>query len=276
MEVVIDTRETKLIEQLPPPVFSTALLDNGDIHIRDGGHQLMIERKTWCDLYASILDGRYREQRARLLSHRTDCRKIIYIIEGDGMHSLDASVYDMCRRTLYRLAIAYDIIIVYTKNVQETAEWVQWMIKKNTLDIYFQKRDGEQDRIEAVFQRNERKSIQTPKTVLIGTLLSMNGVSYSMANAIAHSFHSLVDFLQVQDQPATAEAQGAQHPVCIGADVQQPPANQDHQADRMRRAQEIRQVLTSLEYTVEKTKNTRKMSSKLADKILLLLGFTPP
>ena len=38
------------------------------------------ERKTTCDLYSSIRDGRYKEQKCRLLNNY-DKRKILYIIE---------------------------------------------------------------------------------------------------------------------------------------------------------------------------------------------------
>ncbi|EER17848.1 Crossover junction endonuclease MUS81, putative [Perkinsus marinus ATCC 50983] len=41
------------------------------------------ERKTWQDLSASIIDGRYDEQKYRLASKATALRRIFYLIEGD-------------------------------------------------------------------------------------------------------------------------------------------------------------------------------------------------
>ncbi len=41
----------------------------------------VIERKTICDLYSSIKDGRYKEQKARLFNNYAK-NQIIYLLEG--------------------------------------------------------------------------------------------------------------------------------------------------------------------------------------------------
>ena len=45
-------------------------LDVGDVVLQtdDGGAALVVERKTWADLASSLTDGRYAEQKARLLA----------------------------------------------------------------------------------------------------------------------------------------------------------------------------------------------------------------
>ena len=43
-------------------------LDLGDVALLSAGHQLVLERKEMGDLSRSITDGRYREQKARMLS----------------------------------------------------------------------------------------------------------------------------------------------------------------------------------------------------------------
>ena len=45
-------------------------LDVGDVVLKtdDGGTALVVERKTWADLASSLTDGRYAEQKARLLA----------------------------------------------------------------------------------------------------------------------------------------------------------------------------------------------------------------
>ena len=47
-------------------------LDVGDVVLTapDGGATLIVERKSWPDLAKSLTDGRYAEQKARLLAAR--------------------------------------------------------------------------------------------------------------------------------------------------------------------------------------------------------------
>ena len=61
-------------------------LDIGDIHIKYNDILYIFERKTVRDLVSSIHDGRYREQKARMLSIY-DKYQLSYIIEEDDVIS---------------------------------------------------------------------------------------------------------------------------------------------------------------------------------------------
>ena len=78
MNLIIDSRETKLLALLRIP-HTVESLPIGDIMIESPDHRLLIERKTCEDLTASIKDGRYREQRSRLLSWKQDNNKVSFI-----------------------------------------------------------------------------------------------------------------------------------------------------------------------------------------------------
>ena len=83
IELVIDNRETELIEKLKEKKikFSVEQLDVGDILYRNGEEViLIIERKSVNDLKASICDGRGREQKARLLGS-TPKERIMYLLK---------------------------------------------------------------------------------------------------------------------------------------------------------------------------------------------------
>ena len=77
----IDYREKKLIEQFKNNKnnknnqnYIISNLDIGDIIIKYNEYiTYIIERKTISDLCSSILDGRYREQKERLLSNFNTC-----------------------------------------------------------------------------------------------------------------------------------------------------------------------------------------------------------
>ena len=86
MTLYIDNREGALIEALAnvhqPRHVEVKQLDMGDILLTTSTvGDWVFERKTMADLAASIKDGRYREQKARLLAH-FPTHRITYMIEG--------------------------------------------------------------------------------------------------------------------------------------------------------------------------------------------------
>ena len=71
IELLIDNRETKIKEHFKNKDYVTIEnLELGDIIFKYNNEiVLIIERKTLSDLAASIKDGRYNEQKKRLLSN---------------------------------------------------------------------------------------------------------------------------------------------------------------------------------------------------------------
>lgn len=57
-------------------------LDVGDVQIVSNSVIIMIERKTCHDMAASVKDGRYREQKARLMASGAAKQHILYVMEG--------------------------------------------------------------------------------------------------------------------------------------------------------------------------------------------------
>lgn len=103
VDVIIDYREKSLLDAFKsataaslPGKLSSANLSAGDIWlVPDNNHDMpfiVIERKTICDLSASVIDGRFKNQKERmkallLLNSNNSSvtsfhRRIIYIIEG--------------------------------------------------------------------------------------------------------------------------------------------------------------------------------------------------
>ena len=79
ISITVDVRERELIRILGNDA-NVKALDMGDVLVRSGW-EWVFERKTLDDLAASIKDGRYREQKSRLLAHYPPHR-ITYILEG--------------------------------------------------------------------------------------------------------------------------------------------------------------------------------------------------
>lgn len=155
--LIIDNRETKLIallanKQVENFNIIVKPLKLGDIVIaRSSKDKLddeewiysntitIFERKTCSDLLSSINDGRYREQKARLLSNFSK-NQVCYIIENNIDKSLDKYRKGGCK--VVRGAIINKIFrdrltVVKTQNLEETVEYLLTICKKVNSNIEF-------------------------------------------------------------------------------------------------------------------------------------------
>jgi len=93
--------------------------------------ELVFERKTLSDMVSSMHDGRYREQKARLLSNIAT-NNISYIVEGDsicqsikrGAKSVSSAYFNMIFRD--------DIHLFFTRDVAETGQMLLSICTKMT------------------------------------------------------------------------------------------------------------------------------------------------
>jgi crossover junction endonuclease MUS81 len=143
MKLVIDNREKKLIEICNNLVKSEKSfsdieivfknLELGDIIIEDseGKELLIIERKTFDDVVASIKDGRYSEQGFRLNGYSNiHNHNIMYLIEGENInkHSSKQLIYSSTISLCYYKGFS----IFRTLNTNETAFTIlNWFLKIN-------------------------------------------------------------------------------------------------------------------------------------------------
>ena len=92
MNLVIDNREKKIIDIFKENnnnIYELENLDLGDFKIISNDKILLIERKTTYDLWCSIKDGRYKEQKFRLdgfIKNNPQNHKVLYIIEFSEKH----------------------------------------------------------------------------------------------------------------------------------------------------------------------------------------------
>ena len=136
--MLLDIRENGLRFLLPTHESKQLLV--GDVwlglsgeHIAKGG--VCVERKEVKDLEASLRDGRYREQRTRLLSYcQEHGARPLYIIEGD----LDSLAVHTPKKTLWkvllRLALRYNIALFQTETLTDTAKLLETIEEQLTAD----------------------------------------------------------------------------------------------------------------------------------------------
>ena len=145
---------------------------------------IIIERKSAADLEASILDGRYREQRARLLSFAQECKAhAAYIIEGD-LDRLQARLKKPAlMKHLTRLALRYHVAVFQTACINETAELCELLVDQWGSDPTTFETPATLSYVETRGVTRESNT-DDPKVFAISVLSSCRGVSAAGAKAI--------------------------------------------------------------------------------------------
>jgi crossover junction endonuclease MUS81 len=136
--ITVDNRETKLYKSLierdldvykEKVIIEKAQLDIGDIHIKFNDITYIYERKTVNDLLSSIKDGRYKEQKHRLLA--SGVTTINYIIEGDNITSIKNSNNQKVLTSIYLNSIYRDKInVFFTSNTDDTCTFLLLLATK--------------------------------------------------------------------------------------------------------------------------------------------------
>lgn len=145
MKIIIDERETGLYEKCHSIITQSnktdvqlfkQVLALGDILIQtdDNKDVLLIERKTFADLNASIRDGRYEEQSYRLThSSGIPLHNIVYLLEGMISQVKDKKIMYSAMTSLYYFK---GFSTIRTMNMQESAEWIVWTTDKIQRDLH--------------------------------------------------------------------------------------------------------------------------------------------
>ena len=130
LNIIIDVREESLYNDIfdrDLDIYKDKIditkktLDIGDIHIKYNDILYIFERKTVRDLISSIHDGRYREQKARMLSIY-DKYQLSYIIEEDDVISSKIfSNKSIIQGAYINTMFRDNIRVLFTKKITETA-----------------------------------------------------------------------------------------------------------------------------------------------------------
>ena len=134
IELLIDNRERELKTFFSN--YSSVKFDNldiGDIVFRyHGDIVVLIERKTIGDLISSIKDGRYREQKLRILNH-VPRDKVIYLLEG-GKISQNNYAGKLVWGSMVSMLIRDGIKIIRTIDVGESIQFIDRIYQRLTKD----------------------------------------------------------------------------------------------------------------------------------------------
>ncbi len=189
--------------------FDLEPLDVGDIQFVDKVSKIpfiIIERKTYADLEASIKDGRYKEQKERMLkAYPYKVRKIL-LLEGDpkkfrmGEKTLNSvivnsmirdhiSVY--CCRDFTEICVLLETIIInLAKYDSEIIKSACTLDGENSIPVF-------ENDLEAYTHSVKvgKKENLTPKICFRNMLCQINGISNTVADALVEKYDSLYAFL---------------------------------------------------------------------------------
>jgi ERCC4-type nuclease len=207
MPIWFDYREKALlklaptVKELTPPVGDIWIGDLSGANLLAGG--VILERKTAADLEASIIDGRYKEQRGRLLAYSKEHKVAFgYVIEGD-LDRLGARLDESALlKHITRLQFHYRIPVVQTASAKETvrlAELIDAQWTKDGGKFAFEcltgdsTANGTNASVTAFTAASYIKSAcrDSPDTFLLGTLTQCRGISEAMARLIMSKYTTL-------------------------------------------------------------------------------------
>jgi ERCC4-type nuclease len=196
-KLIIDTREKLIISKLENYDFSVEQLDLGDIIFKEDDEIiLIIERKTIKDLKASIIDGRIKEQKARLLGSNTN---IMYLIEGD-LYKENIGSFPV--KTLIGSIINTELrdnIRVYRTNTEnETIEFIKKLHDKLQKDGKMFFKDVKVDYSTTL--KKKKKENMTPEIWFRNTLENIPQISDKISNVIVEKYKTYVNLINVYEK----------------------------------------------------------------------------
>ncbi len=116
------------------------VMTTGDYAIQANGHVILVERKTWEDLAASIKDKRIFRNHEKMLAARDLGMRIVYLIEGrmPKPSTMDTRIQGIPMGNLVakldHFAMRDGVWVIHTANATETAERLL-LLGKNLLTL---------------------------------------------------------------------------------------------------------------------------------------------
>ena len=207
MPIWLDYRERGLqsldpsLQTITPPVGDIWIGDMTDNLLQEGG--VILERKSLTDLEASIIDGRYEEQRGRMLAYANEQKVAIgYVIEGQtkgfqGRRFTGDSVLKLISQIQFK----HRIPVFQTASMEDTlalakiieGEWTKakgqfsWQVGAGNVSTP----------VAASYTKSNSRD--TPESFLLGVLTQCRGVSEALARIILEKVKDLEGLMKISE-----------------------------------------------------------------------------
>jgi ERCC4-type nuclease len=195
-KLLIDYREKAIIDLFQAESYKSlnkevVPLEVGDFHyIVNEQLYLVIERKTECDLNASIKDGRWREQKERLDILKASGTRVVFLIERVEPHKRTNIDFKIIRGALVNTIFRDEYPILYSDSFENTVEYLELLYKKISSGEFDKTRGSH---IETCSSSLKKKMSRDDFLRL--TLCSIPRVSINISNKICETYKSLEDLI---------------------------------------------------------------------------------
>ena len=194
MEIIIDNRENSLIKLLEEnkEVFIKKNLEIGDIQFIENDKLIyIVERKTINDLGASIKDGRYKEQKMRLLSNHSN--NIYYIIEGniDDCNTLNRKAL---LGSIINMSFRDNIKVISSNNIKDTYDIIL-QIRRKYNEGKFKEIESSTDNYVSSIKMNKKENM-SKEICNIVQLATIPGVSQKISKIILEKYGSMSNLIE--------------------------------------------------------------------------------
>lgn len=216
LTILVDSREAKLKKYFisgnrtnKDAMISFQGLDIGDVQLINSETNeivYIIERKSISDFYSSINDGRYREQKARILGSVKNKASVAYIVEGNVLDT-SLNLNELQRRivqaAIVNLQLRDKITVYRTSNSVETGMYVDLLHKKLTenpewvsnMETQAQSIENSPSPGYNHLVKTAKRENLTPEICQKVQLAQIPGVSASIADVILSEYNSLVNLI---------------------------------------------------------------------------------
>ena len=197
---LVDNREHKVIEKILHEEFvELSCLPLGDFIIKkDDEVILVIERKSLNDLLSSINDGRYKEQKIRLLSNYSK-EKILYIFEGKlkDCFKNNEKVNKMINGALVNTVLRDKITVIRTDSVTETSDILMNIFGKvrNNIEWFIKTDESKPELDYSSTIKVVKKENMTKEMCQIIQLSQIPGMSTTKAKAVLEKYGNIANLI---------------------------------------------------------------------------------
>ncbi|NDC94799.1 hypothetical protein EB118_12575 [bacterium] len=181
--LLIDFRERdfKVQSDIPHQVCN---LPVGDFVIKTNDQTVfIIERKTMSDLAASVIDNRFREQKARLVESVDSPDQIVYVIEKNmtpTQSRLSKTILDAC---IINLIFKHKLKVIFTNGIHDTIDKIQLLYKKV--------QNGDLKNVTTSSLTHVSKTSKNESLVYKNMLCVVSGISENIAQAITLKYPTM-------------------------------------------------------------------------------------
>lgn len=208
IKIILDSRESGLISCIKDRdldrytehiSIEVQTLDIGDIHLCFDSNIFVIERKTVSDLLASIKDGRYKEQKSRLLASGYN---ITYVIEGGDILSNKHERQQNVLSGVYMHSMYRDNVhVIFTRNVNETCTYILTLAAKiiDNPQNFTKESHNNEAYIDCIKMKSKKIENISPENCYIMQLAQIPTISTVLAKNIQKVYPTMKDLINTLD-----------------------------------------------------------------------------